>query len=144
MASTQDAVDAAGVTWDPVTVHLPDLTHNFSHAGIDRVVCGPRREVTLTLTTFVLDPARVGTFKPVKGITVRFGGIENFEDVSSFFARAYHTTSELADMRYSTTHASKPGRLFFDIVFERIDAEITIRCTSLTVEGPHDPSFSTK
>jgi hypothetical protein len=112
---------------------LPILVHDFSHAYIDDIAIGPRREVTLKVTVLVRNGT---TFHMVEGINVRFGGIENFAEASSFLATQPHHLSELAWLRYATGERSKPGCLYFDLVFERIDAKLVIKCSSLQVSGP--------
>ena len=71
-----------------------------------------------------------------KAITVRFGGIKNFEEISAFFAVAPHASSELAWLRYAEGRHSKPGHLSFDLMFERIDARLVVQCSSLQVGTP--------
>jgi hypothetical protein len=68
----------------------------------------------------------VGQSSPV--IKVRFGGIVNFDAVKVFFAASPHLWSELAWLRYDEGTNSKPGHLFFDLTFERIDAQLTYHC----------------
>lgn len=113
-------------------VELPSLVHDFSHASINGVTVGPRREVTLTISPLVWmgHNGRYATAVPV-----RFGGIENFAEVSAFFAGSPHERSELACLRYDERRRSKPGCLFFELVFERIDARLVIQCSSLQVGG---------
>ena len=108
-------------------VELPSLVHDFSHARIDSVSVGPRRSVTMAIAPLVWDGhnGRYG-----EAVSVRFGGIENFAEVSAFFA-ASPEQSELAWLRYTECPKSKPGCLFFELVFERIDARLVIQCSSL-------------
>lgn len=115
-------------------VVLPSLGHDFNHAPIEQVVVGPRREVTLTISIF--PETRPGNPPPpAKTVRVRFGGIENFDAVAAFFAAAPHEKSELAWLRYAEGRRSKPGCLFFELVFERIDARLVVQCSSLQVNG---------
>jgi hypothetical protein len=109
---------------------LPSLVHDFSHAHIDGVSVGPRREVTLSVAPLVWE-GRDGRYAGV--VPVRFGGIENFVEVSAFFAVAPHERSELAALRYAEQPRSKPGCLFIELVFERIDARLVVQCSSLQV-----------
>jgi hypothetical protein len=71
-------------------------------------------------------------------VAVRFGGIKNFAEVSAFFATAPHERSELARLRYADGARSKPGCLYFEIVFERIDARLVVHCSSLQVGAPSE------
>lgn len=114
-------------------VELPSLVHDYSHARIDTVSIGPRREVTLFISPLVWE-GHNGRY--AAAVPVRFGGIENFAEVSGFFADAPHEQSELAWMRYAERPRSRPGCLFFELVFERIDARLVVQCSSLQVGGP--------
>lgn len=111
-------------------MELPALIHDFSHAQIEQVVVGPRRELTLELSLVIFD---CGKGRAVLGIKVRFGGIANFDEVAASFMEAPQEKSELAYLRYSTKKKSKLGNLFFDLVFERTDARIEIQCRNLAV-----------
>ena len=115
-------------------VELPSLGHDFSHASIEHVAVGPRRDVTLTLSVHV-DYRPCNPVPEPHPVRVRFGGVENFAEVSAFFAAGPHERSELAWLRYAGGQESKPGDLFFELVFERIDARLVIRCSSLEVGG---------
>ena len=114
-------------------MELPSLIHDFDHARIESVALGPRREITLAMSVPVWDGPNG---RLIEGIRVRFGGIENFAEVPAFFASAPHEQSELAWLRYAAEKKSKPGCLFFDLVFERIDARLLVQCSSLQVSGP--------
>jgi hypothetical protein len=114
-------------------MELPSLVHDFSNAHIDAVVIGPRRELTLSMAPLVWDGPNGRCGEPVR---VRFGGIENLAEVSAFFAAAPHERSELAWLRYAEGGRSKPGCLFFELVFERIDARLVIQCSSLQLGSP--------
>jgi hypothetical protein len=116
-------------------MELPSLGHDFSHARIDAVVVGPRREVTLSIAPLVWDGPNGRHGEPVR---VRFGGIENVAQVSAFFAAAPHERSELAWLRCAEGRRSKPGCLFFELVFERIDARLVIQCSSLQMSSPEE------
>jgi hypothetical protein len=115
------------------SVNLPSLVHNFDHSRIDKVNIGPRRECTLYVALLVWDGPN-GRY--VEGVQVRFGGIENFDTAVEFFGAAPEQQSELAWLKYATDRRSKPGQLFFDLVFERIEAQLRIECSSLNVSGP--------
>ncbi|MDY3557900.1 hypothetical protein R5W23_005867 [Gemmata sp. JC673] len=116
-------------------VVLPSLAHDFRHARIEAVAVGPRREVTLSVSPLVWDG---GTGRYTDPVPVRFGGIENFSDVAAFFAGAPDERSELAWLRYADQPRSRVGSLFLELTFERTDAWIVVRCSSLSVGDP-DP-----
>ena len=107
---------------------VPSLVHDFSHAHIGRVSVGPRREVTLSVSPLVWEGRTGQLADPVQ---LRFGGIANFVEVSAFFASSPQERSELSWLRYAEGRRSKPGCLFFELVFERIDARLVIQCSSL-------------
>jgi hypothetical protein len=112
---------------------LPSLQHDFDHARIDDVIVGPRREITVAIAPLVWDGPNGHHSETVR---VRFGGIKNFAEVAAFFAAAPHKQSELAWLRYADGRRSKPGCLFFQLVFERIEARLVIQCSSLQVGSP--------
>jgi hypothetical protein len=64
---------------------LPQFKYDFSHARINDVTVGPRREATLFIAPLVWEGPN-GRYGEV--VRVRFGGIRNFEEVSTFFAEA--------------------------------------------------------
>lgn len=122
-------------------VQLPPLGHDFHHAMITAVTIGPRREATLSV---MLRVCPVGHTNPTyEAVLVRFGGIENFVEVSDFFADGPHERSELANLRYAEEQRSKIGRLVFELVFERIDARLLLKCSSLQAAGCPDGSIPT-
>lgn len=114
-------------------IELPSLVHDFRHAHIRGVSVGPRREVTLAVSALVWVGHNGRLADPVP---VRFGGIENFAEVSAFFAADPHERSELAWLQYADGRRSKPGCLFFELVFERTDARLIVQCRSLQVGSP--------
>jgi hypothetical protein len=93
-------------------MELPSLVHDFSDARIDAVVIGPRRELTLSITPLVWDGPNGRCGEPVR------------------------VRSELAWLRYAEGRRSKPGCLFFELVFERVDARLVIQCSSLQMSSP--------
>ena len=113
----------------PLGIRLPPLVHDFSHACIEQVVVGPRREVTLSIAPLLWN-GRKGKY--ARAVAVRFGGIENFAEVSAFFADAFYKGFELAWLRYAEEQHSKLGHLF-DLMFERADAHLIVQCSSLRV-----------
>ena len=114
-------------------MELASLTSDFNHASIQNVTIGPRREVMLEIAPLVWNGSR-GRY--ADGVRVRFGGIENFAEVSAFFAADPHKQSELAELSYADGRKSKPGRLFVELVFERIDARLVVQCSSVQVGSP--------
>jgi len=111
-------------------MELPSFIYDFHHARIDAVAVGPRRKATLLVAPLVWD-GHNGRY--ADAVRVRFGAIENFVDVSAFFASAPYERSELAWLCYAEGRRSKPGCLFFELAFERIDARLVVQCGSLQV-----------
>ena len=114
-------------------MRLPSLAHDFNHARVEQVVLGPRREITLSVSPLRWTGQR-GEY--AEAVTVRFGGIRNFAKVSAFLTAVPHAQSELAWLGYAEEQPSKPGRLFFDLIFERTDARLRVQCSSLQVDVP--------
>jgi hypothetical protein len=113
-------------------VELPSLKYDFSHSLIEAIEVGPRREVTFTITILVWHGTRGHS---VPGIQVRFGGIENFDEVASFFDDPPYDR-DLEKIDYSGTKTSKPGHLVFVMYCERVPKSLEIRCSSVQVTGP--------
>lgn len=107
---------------------------DFRHAVIKGAASGPRREVTLVIAPLAW---RGQNGSHEEDVRVRFGGVENFDEVAAFFGDPDHRGwFELADLRYATAEPSKPGRLRFDLIAEREDVCLVIRCGSLQVDEP--------
>jgi hypothetical protein len=111
---------------------LPALVHDFRQALIDRVVLGPRRAATIWLAPLIWEGAQGKYGEPV---AVRFGAIQNYAEVSAFFSAAPHQHTELTGLRYAEGRRSKPGRLFFELAFERTDRRLVVQCGNLHVGG---------
>ncbi len=69
---------------------LPELKYNFHDGYLKSFELGPRREVRLL---FVL-PRPIGTRQESLVVQVRFGAIENYGDVQSFFSSACPSCTE--------------------------------------------------
>lgn len=105
---------------------------NFDHSLIEGIEFGPRREVKLVISPLVWDGSND---RHAESIQVRFGGIENFDEMVALFNAIPPEKSELAWMRFSDNLLSKPGRLFIELAFERIDAHFLVRCSSMQVRN---------
>ena len=109
-------------------IEMPPLP-DFSHAVLENVTVGPRRAVTLTLTPLLW----VGTAGlRDQTVTVRLGGVANLEVAATFFA-VQHVPAELAKLRYAAWHTSRPGDLFIELIFERVEAQLMLQCHSITM-----------
>lgn len=111
---------------------LPVLPDNFAHAYLNTVSVGPRREVTLEVMPLVWQGSSGHRGEAVR---VRFGGVENLAEVTAFFAANGHCPGELAWLMYSTALKSQPGCLYFELMYERIDARLVVQCSSLQMSG---------
>ena len=118
-------------------MEVPVLPYDFDHAIIQDIVVGPRREATLTISPLVWQNQR-GYY--IAGVEISFGGIVNFEEVSAFFAMSYHNHTDLAWLRYDKGQQSKPDNLFFELVYERIEAQIIIHCRNMSLTPAELPT----
>ena len=119
---------------------LPSLVYGYNHADMDGFSVGPRREITLDIRLLSWNGS-VGEYGPP--VQVRFGAVTNLDAVADFFGAGHHQRSELAFIRYSRTLRSKPGHLFIDVAFERIDAQICIACGNVSVRDiPASPAIA--
>jgi hypothetical protein len=106
---------------------LPALPYDFNHAFIDGVAIGPRHEITLTILLIAWEGSIT-----THSVRVRFGGIVNFEEAMTFFATPAHNHTDIARLRYDVNHTSKPNSLFFELIYERIDARIMLHCRNIS------------
>lgn len=120
---------------------IPDLQHNFHDANLRRVSLGPRREVTLICE---LDLCFNSNAAPV--VAVRFGGIENYDEVSAFLTPAESTAGHDSVARvdrldYDEMESSTSRNLRF-----RLDLDGTgtlkIHCQNVTVTDIEDESLN--
>lgn len=68
------------------------------------------------------------------GLTVRFGGIRNYDEVAAFFADHAHRQAEIARLDYDPARPSRPADLHFVIEYERIASRIAIQCLTFSVK----------
>lgn len=88
---------------------------------------GPRRELNLSLELWV------GNRNGGEGkfVSVRFGGIINFDEVQAFFADSDNSANAhegLQWLRDDEAKESKPDDLFIRMQFDRTEAEVLIHC----------------
>lgn len=115
-------------------MRLPELKHSYGWSFITRFEAGPRREITL----FILwsDDGRDRSAHSI--VPVRFGGIENFEEVKAFFNRiatSQNCVENIDRFGYDSFQNSKPGHLFFQIRFDRTGESIVIRCSDISEDN---------
>ena len=112
-------------------MELPNLKHDYYDALVREARLGPRRELSLCLE--LREEAPGGERKAV---TIRFGGITNFDEVSLFFERFESSPSRwerLHFLRYSAERTSKPNNLLIEIQFDRTGDEVDICCRNVSV-----------
>lgn len=110
-----------------------ELPYSFHDAGIIDIRIGPRREVTLIVD--LDDP----NYPPHKRVFIRFGGITNLAEVSTFLGEvppeksddAYRARIERFD--YDTKEQSKSHNLIFQLALDML-GHVQIRCQNVMVE----------
>ena len=109
----------------------PPLPYNFHDGGLAAIEIGPRREVTLTVG---LDPVWNAGECTAR---IRFGGIENFDEVRAFFATlpparlpgAFLDGIDYLD--YDRAEVSRVHRLVLRLELDH-GGTVTIRCRNVT------------
>jgi hypothetical protein len=120
---------------------LPELPSSFHEAQIDALQLGPRRELTLTVTDLDVDPDNRTRFLAVNW-QIRFGGIDNFEEVRAFCSHAL-LGQRIGYVDYAADEISRVHRLVFVLHMYDDDTSVHIRCRNLTTRqvpppGPAD------
>lgn len=105
---------------------MTPMPADFRHAQLDRVELGPRREATFFLRPLVWNGPN-GKLGDELGI--RLGGIENFEEVQSFVTQLSTHPTELA--RFDYGKLTKPHSIQIELLLERTDAVIFIKCRNV-------------
>ena len=113
-------------------MELPNLKHDFYNLFVDEVKIGPRQELNLSMELWQDNRFRgEGKF-----VSIRFGGIVNFDEVQAFFAD-FHSSANAYEglhwLRYDETRKSKPGDLFIKMQFDRTGEEVLIHCKNITI-----------
>lgn len=102
---------------------------------------GPRRELTIGLELWpTRSGVRMTTWHPGTGprISVRFGGISNFDELSAFFAPLLDDREHIDGLhylRYAKNFAGRPDRFCVGMGFDRSGARIEIHCRTVTVSS---------
>lgn len=112
---------------------LPAIKDEFYNAAVKEVSFGPRQEMRLAVRRLYWEGSH-GRYDD-QLTYIHFGGVNNLEALRKFFDRKPHQQSELYTIDYSKTIPSKPGHLFIEIKFERIDDKITIECRNLSISS---------
>ncbi|MBV9792146.1 MAG: hypothetical protein JOZ51_28430 [Chloroflexi bacterium] len=114
-----------------MSMQLPELHNRFADALIEDVRFGPRRECTLILCPLVWHGQQGRAAE--RCVAVRFGGVNNLDAVIAFFASEPWQQSELRSLEYAPTPLSKIGRVYVHVAFERMDGQIVIECTTISI-----------
>jgi hypothetical protein len=99
--------------------------HDFYGAIVRSAVVGPRQELMLSLETW---PKGSHKFAGGPIVAIRFGAIENFEEVQRFAAAV--PQSGLHYLRH--TPESKPGRHIVEMEFDRTGERFMITARHLS------------
>jgi hypothetical protein len=109
-------------------MELPELKYDFTHAQIQNVSVGPRREVSMSIEILEWN----GQFaKRGDLLSFRCGGINNFGEVDAFFKQ--HPQMEIAYLDYARHQPSKRGKLLIELILERTGEKLIIQCSSVVV-----------
>jgi hypothetical protein len=113
---------------------LPHLRYNFHDAGVTTVTAGPRHEVMLVVG--LDDP----TYPPHNSVYIRFGGVTNFAEVTTFLeqvppAKAQDAyVARIDGLDYDPEEQSRQHNLVFRLALDMI-GQVRIYCRNVT-EGP--------
>ncbi len=115
---------------------LPEVPYNLCSAWLYDAVCGPRREITTFQLLFPKGSNGNGLFHNAGPFTlaIRFGGIENLEDVKAFFSEwpnNWNYRAVLHGLWYDRLHPSKPGSLYLTYRWDNTGDEILIHCRNM-------------
>ncbi len=126
--------------------YLPTLKHIYPWATVKSFEVGPRREITLYMKLWRDDVLNRHEHnwkenrEPATIVPVRFGGVENLEEVQAFFERVKAEITKLSPdaiepigvFDYDREHESKINEIYFRVYFDRSGDKIIIRCQSVT------------
>jgi hypothetical protein len=119
---------------------VPSLEQDFYNAYILEANLGPRREVTLQMELWPKVNGERIPWTAGQGqgplLEVRFGGIENFVEVSAFFESFSDSPNAhcgLHYLAYDETENPKPGRLVLEMEFDSTGDRLKIQCQKLTL-----------
>ena len=123
--------------------YLPTLKHIYSWATVSSFEVGPRREITLFMKLWRSDILNRHEHKwqenrePATIVPVRFGGVENLEEVQTFFEKLETEITESCGVQLIykfgyDEQKSKSNEIYFRVYFENSGASIIIRCQNVT------------
>lgn len=115
---------------------------------VDRFESGPRLEITLFIRRYSSQANTQHDHKPrgynreeqtYELVPVRFGGVENLEEVKAFFERvaaSRNSKENLLVFNYDASQKSQPGKILFKVVFDRTNETVVIRCKNISEGEP--------
>lgn len=116
---------------------LPELRYNFHDAGVTSITVGPRREVMMVVG--LDDP----TYPPHHSVYIRFGGITNFSEVTTFLERVPPAKAQDAyvaridGLDYVPEEQSRKHNLVFRLAIDMI-GQVRIHCRNITAGSTSD------
>ena len=122
---------------------LSQLTNNYVWSNVKSFEVGPRREITLFMRLWRSDVLNRNDHdwkqnrQPATIVPVRFGGVENLEEVEAFFENLLTETTKIGGDQlvykfdYDWKQESKPNKIHFLIYFENSGDTIIIRCQNI-------------
>ena len=119
-------------------MNLPEIPYEFYGAHVTDISIGPRRELQLSLELWPQANGQLYEFfhrGDGINITVRFGGLYNFEEVKVFWEKWQSSMVQpgLHYLRYSQIQNSKPGSLFIEAEFDSTGDYVMFHCQHFTV-----------
>jgi len=113
---------------------LPDLRYSFHDSGLCEVAVGPRRELMLGLDLDTEEQQPTGSPRAAR---IRFGGIENYDEIRAFFEQLQRQKVPLyaagrVQLDYARYLVSRRNHLVFQIDFEYYGS-CTIHCRNVNV-----------
>ncbi len=120
------------------------LKHNYGWSNIVKFEVGPRREITLFMKLWqsdILDWHEHNwkqNREPATIVPVRFGAVENLEEVQAFFENLVTETTRSCGVQlvykfaYDWKQESKINEIYFRVYFENSGEPIIIKCQNIT------------
>ena len=120
-------------------MQLPEFKRSYTWGRLIGFESGPRREITLFIRDYPSDLSNRHSHKwkenrvPDPVHCIRFGGVENFDEVHAFFRsvkRKKHMTPIVDWIAYDSQQKSKSGQLFIRMFFDSPGVGVTVQCSN--------------
>ena len=120
------------------------LKENYIWSTVDSFKIGPRREITLFMKLWRRDVLNRNDHnwrqnrQSATIIPVRFGGVEDLEEVQAFFENLLTETTKSCGIQlvykfdYDWKQELKPNKIYFRVYFENSGDTIIIKCQNVT------------